>query len=94
MAGVEAIGVSSPEDAGSKLMDLASEARWGIVLVDASIMDSLSIRDKGRLLNSSSPWFLETSLSAVQNIGTEENSAKEIVERMIQRSVGKKIAIK
>jgi vacuolar-type H+-ATPase subunit F/Vma7 len=93
MAGVEAIGVTAIEDAIDKLTKLASEARWGIVLIDSTIMDSLPDRVKERLLNSSAPWFMETTLSLTEGASDEESDAKHTVERMIQQAVGKKIAI-
>ena len=91
-AGVEAIGVSTPEDATRTLMQLAAEAAWGIVLVDSAILNLLAERDKERLQNSSAPWFLDTALSLTKSID-DETDAKHTVESMIQRAIGKKIAV-
>lgn len=92
MAGVRAIGVSTAQDATHTLMQLAAEGAQGIVVVDSAILDLLPKRDKERLQSCAAPWFIDTALSLTQS-NDDETDAKHTVETMIQRAIGRQIAV-
>ena len=93
LAGAEVIGVDSPEEAESALVEKLRSRRWGLVLVAREIMDAIPERVRAAATGSTMPVFLDVPLSVQSNAEEDEARAREYVESMLQAAVGKRIAI-
>lgn len=93
LAGVEAFGFASIEAAGEELLKRASSGKWGVVLVTDEIMNALPARDRKILDESSMPLFVGLPVSLSKTDETDRERACRLVSDMIQKAVGKKIAV-
>ena len=93
LVGIEALKASSPEDAERKALSKAHSGTFGMVIIDDSFMESFTDKTKELLDRKSSPLFLSVPLSVEREIDIEEQS-RRIVEEMILRATGSRIAVK
>ena len=92
LSGVEAIGAETPEKAGRIITDLHNSGNWGIVLVADDIAEKLTDREQSRMGTSTDPVFIRIPVTVLPD-QDDDRVAREIVETMLQKAIGRKIAI-
>lgn len=91
LAGVNVIPVRSAVEAQALLKRRANDAKWGLVFVEAGVMQGLSTMERDRLTQSLMPVFVEIPLEGIADEAACVDHARESVARLLTQAVGTRI---
>ncbi len=89
LAGVEVREVTGPRDLENLLPQVLESDRYGIVIVEKSLLDRIDPRLRNQALDNTVPVVLPVAMK-----GTEKTSVEAYLEEMIRRSTGYQIKVR
>ncbi len=89
LAGVEVREVATPKDLEALLPELLESDRYGIIIVEESLLDQVDARLRNQALDNVVPVVLPVAMK-----DTERTSVEAYLEEMIRRSTGYQIKVR